>query len=543
MKKYVLLIVALFAVNAQLKAQKDAPKLVVGIVVDQMSYDYLYRFYPQFGKDGFKRLMDQGTNFRNVNYNYVPTYTGPGHASIYTGTTPANHGIVANDWYYRAFERDVNCAEDTTVFTVGADSDKGQCSPQFLRANTITDQLKLTYPNAKVVGVSIKDRSAIFPAGHFPNGAYWYDYRSGRFITSTYYTNELPSWVSQFKTSHPIESYLGKTWELLKDPAVYTSQTDNSPYEVLIGGKTTPTFPYGFSDKPIDQQLELFTATPFANTYLTDFALAALDGEQMGKDATTDFLAISYSTPDIVGHAFGPYSMEVEDIYYRLDQDLSNLLKQLDMKVGKGKYVVFLTADHAVVPVPQFLTDHGLPGGYLIKDVRMDSLIADCIAEFQIDPILEVTNNNIYLKEEFRDHESTAAIIAFIEKKVELWPEVKAVYSKEELTNVPSDVWQQMVALGYDKERSGELIFLLQPGYLSKSTEDGVHKGTSHGSSFNYDTHVPVLMYGMGIKAQDVFTPYNIVDVAATLVHILDVQRPNAMIGEPMLEALSGGRK
>jgi len=539
MKKSMLLIVALFAVNTQLKAQKDAPKLVVGIVVDQMCYDYLYRFYPQFGKDGFRQLMDQGTNFRNVNYNYVPTYTGPGHASVYTGTTPSNHGIVANDWYHRAFEREVNCAQDTTKATVGSDSDYGKCSPQFLRANTITDQLKLTYPNAKVVGVSIKDRSAIFPAGHFPNGAYWYDYKTGSFITSTYYTNELAAWVSQFKTTHSITNYLGKEWKLLKDTSVYTAKVDNSPYEVLIGGKTTPTFPYNFSEKPIEQQLELFTSTPLANTYLTDFALAALDGEQMGKDATTDFLTISYSTPDIVGHAFGPYSLEIEDIYYRLDQDLANLLKQLDAKVGKGKYVVFLTADHAVVPVPQFLTDRGLPGGYLIKDVRMDSLIADCMAEFQVDPILEVTNNNIYLKEEFRDHESTAAIISFIEKKVELWPEVKAVYSKEDLTSVPSDIWEQMVALGYDKERSGEIVFLLQPGYLSKSTEDGVHKGTSHGSSFNYDTHVPVLMYGMGIKAQEVFTPYNIIDLAATMVHILDVQRPNAMTGKPMLEVLT----
>lgn len=540
MKKSVLLIVCLLAVNVQLNAQKDAPKLVVGIVVDQMSYDYLYRFYPQFGKDGFKRLMDQGTNFRNVNYNYVPTYTGPGHASLYTGTTPANHGIVANDWYHRAYERGVNCAEDTTKFTIGSDSDYGKCSPQFLRANTITDQLKLTYPNAKVVGVSIKDRSAIFPAGHFPNGAYWYDYKSGSFITSSYYTKELASWATQFKAAHPVSNYLGKQWDLLKDPSLYTTQEDNSPYEVLIGGKITPTFPYYFADKPLDEQLELFTSTPFANTYLTDYALAAVDGEQMGKDATTDFLTISYSTPDIVGHAFGPYSMEIEDIYYRLDQDLANLLKQLDAKVGKGKYVVFLTADHAVVPVPQFLTDKGLPGGYLFKGERLAALKADCIAEFQVDPILEVTNNNIYLKEEFRDHVSTSAIVAFLEKKIELWPEVKAVYSKEELTGVSSDVWAEMVALGYDKERSGELVYLLQPGYLSKSEDnEEAHKGTSHGSSFNYDTHVPVLMYGMGIKAQDVFTPYNIVDVAATMIHILDVQRPNAMTGTPMLEVLT----
>lgn len=530
----VALLLNVFTVNAQ----KETPKLVVGIVVDQMCYDYLYRFYPQFGKDGFKRLMDKGAHFRNVNYNYVPTYTGPGHASVYTGTMPANHGIIANDWYHRPYGKEVNCVDDTTVKGVGTTSVDGMCSPHFLRANTITDQLKLTYPGAKVVGVSIKDRSAILPAGHMPDGAYWYDYSSGKFITSTWYKNELPQWVYQFYTSNPFDRYAGQVWNLLKDSSAYAyAKQDNSPYEVLVGGKSAPTFPYDFTKLQPAQQYNAFTVLPFANTYLTDFALAAMEGEGLGKDGVTDFLTISYSTPDIAGHAFGPYSLEIEDMYFRLDRDLENLFKQLDAKVGKGQYVVFLTADHAVVPVPQFLTDHQLPGGYLFLDSREQELRTQSIAEFQVDVIDRIDNDNVYLKKEYLGSPIEDQLIAFLQKRISEWPEVKAVFTKDQLNASPNDSWCKMVAAGYDKERNGELIFLLQPGYLPKSTDnEAAHKGTSHGSAFNYDTHVPVLFYGKGILPQEVFTPYEIVDIAATMVHVLNIQRPNAMVGKPMVE-------
>ncbi len=193
-------------------AQKQTPKLVIGIVVDQMSYDYLYRFYPHFSKNGFRRLMDKGTNFRNVNYNYVPTYTGPGHASIYTGTTPSNHGIVANDWYMKSMNTEVNCVSDDGVQTVGSSSEFGKCSPRFLRANTITDQLKLTYPNSKVIGVSIKDRGAILPAGHLSDGSYWYDYETGAMITSTFYKERLPNWVEGFNSNKITETFMNLPW-------------------------------------------------------------------------------------------------------------------------------------------------------------------------------------------------------------------------------------------------------------------------------------------------------------------------------------------
>ncbi len=525
-------------ISNQSFSQKDAPKVVVGIVVDQMCYDYLYRFYPQFGADGFKRLMDKGAHFRNVTYNYVPTYTGPGHASIYTGSTPSNHGIVANDWYYRPFGKEVNCVGDTTVSTVGSSSAYGKCSPYFLRSNTITDQLKLTYPGSKVIGVSIKDRSAILPAGHLSDGSYWYDYGTGNFITSTFYRKALPSWVNRFNELQLVSRYVNQPWNLLKDSACYTYiNQDNSPYEGLVGGKTSPVFPYDFSKATAADQLNLFTILPAANTFLTDFAIQALSNEQLGKHATTDFLAISYSTPDIAGHTFGPYSLEMEDMYFRLDRELARLFQALDKQVGKGNYVVFLTADHAVVPVPQFLKDHQLPGGYLFLKDKTDSLRVKCKTTFGKDYLKLIDNDNVYLTEDVLGTELEIPVMTFFKKEISRWTEVKRVYTKDELLSKTNENWQQMVASGYDRERSGELIFILQPGFLPKTSDTpGAHKGTSHGSAFNYDTHVPVLFYGKGILPQEVFTPYEIVDIAATLVHVLDVQRPNTAIGKPMLE-------
>jgi predicted AlkP superfamily pyrophosphatase or phosphodiesterase len=538
MKLKLLVLLFLCWTTQSVFSQKDAPKLVVGIVIDQMCYDYLYRFYPNFGKGGFKRLMDKGSHFRNVTYNYVPTFTGPGHASIYTGTTPSNHGIVGNDWFHRPYNRGVNCVDDTSVTALGTQSVDGLCSPHFLRANTITDQLRLTYPSSKVIGVSIKDRGAILPAGHLANGAYWYDYSSGKFISSSFYFKSLPTWVTDFSAQHPISSYLVKPWNLLKDSACYYyRKMDDSPYEVLIAGKTKPIFPYTLSELPFDQQLTNFTAFPEANTYLTDFAVAAMNAENLGKHATTDFLTISYSTPDIAGHAFGPYSLEMEDMYFRLDNEIARLLTTLDKQVGNGNYVVFLTADHAVVPVPELLVDHQLPGGYLFLADKEKGLRELSLQTYQVDVVDRIENANIYLKKEFLNTPLTNNYLNTLKTAIGQWSETKLVLTKVELQQAPVNNWAEMMQAGYDPERSGDLIFILQPGFLPKSTDTpGAHKGTSHGSAFNYDTHVPVLFYGKDIPQQDVFTPYSITDIAATVVHILDVQRPNAMIGKPMLE-------
>lgn len=521
-------------------AQKQ-PKIIVGIVVDQMCYDYLYRFKHHFCPGGFNRFINKGLNCRNTLYNYVPTYTGPGHASIYTGTTPSNHGIVGNEWYQSQTKTTVNCVSDNTVQTIGSTSLEGQASPRNLRTYTITDQLKMSSPESKVISISIKDRSAILPGGHLSDGSYWYDYSSGKFITSTYFKTELPKWLQNFNESKNASKYLAK-WDLLYPKTNYTS-ADVSPYEVILGGKTSATFPYDFKEmsKIANNGNQLFTISPFANELLTDLAMEAMSREQLGLDTKTDMLCISYSTPDIAGHAFGPYSLEMEDMYARLDRQIEKLLSHLDSRYGKDGYVVFLTADHAVVPVPQMLVDRKMPGGYLFLNERMTNLRSELMKKFGADLIEAEENQNIYLNQYRMDslQLNKQVICNFIADQVRKWPEVKLAITQTSLISGMEnlDEWGQMIQKGFDIERSGDVIFTLQPGYLTKSIDEPkAHTGTSHGSAFNYDTHVPLLWYGVNIPAGNSYRPIQIIDIAPTLIHLLNLQRTGAMTGVPIME-------
>ncbi len=546
MSKLLLVFILLFlsGLSSMQAQQKDSPKLVIGIVIDQMCYEYLFRYQEKFGKDGFVKLMNGGTHCRNTQYNYVPTFTGPGHASIYTGTTPNNHGIVGNDWFDRNIGKNVNCVDDSTVQGVGTTSIEGNCSPYYLKANTITDQLRLTYPNSKVISMSIKDRGAILPGGHLSNGSYWFDYSSGNFVTSSYFEKELPFWVTNFNAKkHPLNA-LTQTWNTLNDISTYTeSGPDNAPYEELLAGKTTPTFPYDL--KAMSGGLptyNLFTSSPFANTFLADFAIESIYQEMLGQDKQTDFLCISFSTPDIVGHAFGPYSVEMEDLYIRLDLEIAKLIKELEERVGKDKFVLFLTADHAVVPNPQYLIDKKLPGGFMFKEANLILLDEEIKATFGADLILTVVNNNIYLDHETIDvlKINKVAVENLIAERVSNWEGVKCVFTSEQLNNSSEDnSWRDMIRLGYVANESGDLIYMLEPGFLPKSSDtEESRKGTSHGSAFNYDTHVPLIWYGKNIKKQEIFRRIDIIDIAATLTHILYLQKPNATTGEPILELL-----
>jgi predicted AlkP superfamily pyrophosphatase or phosphodiesterase len=541
--KFIITIFLFTLVQLSSFGQSNPPKLVVGIVVDQMMYDYLYRYQDRFSKGGFRLMMDKGANCRNAQYNYVPTYTGPGHASIYTGTTPKNHGIIANEWYDRAAQETVNCVTDSSYFSVGTESNYGMRSPRTLKCLTITDQLKMTYPNSKVISMSLKDRSAILPGGHLSNGSYWYDYLTGRFITSEYYTNDLPQWVKDFNAMQYPANAMKGTWNTIRPIESYTaSGPDNSPYEVLLAGKMTPTFPYNFAEMTRGKtDFNLFTFTPWANTYLTDFALASMKSENLGKGKNTDFLAISYSTPDIAGHAFGPQSIEIEDMYIRLDLEIERLLNAVKSQVGKD-FVVFLTADHAVVPVPQLLIDKKMPGGYVFLTDKIASLHDYVKGTFGTDFITIEENNNIYLDEELMDFmgvkkEEVEKAIAL---EVSKWEGVKRVFTTKDLnTNRMGDEYAEMIKNGFDNVRSGNIIFMLNPGYLPKATDtEKSRKGTSHGSAYTYDTHIPLLWYGAGINKGEILDKVVITDIVATLTHIMNLQYPNCTSGQPIISII-----
>lgn len=542
--KNIALLVLLFAYVFGIQAQTTkAPKIVVGVVIDQMCYDYLYRFQHLYTTGGFNRLLTKGTNCRNTQYNYVPTYTAPGHASIYTGTTPSNHGIIANDWYVREAKKSVTSVSDERYKTVGS-STGGQAAPMNLLTYTITDQLKLASPKSKVISLSIKDRSAILPGGHLSDGSYWYDYTSGDFVTSSFYKEKLPDWVARFNAKFDPTKDL-RPWRLLLPESTYQLE-DQSPYEVVLTGKTSATFPYDFPSMIAAgaSANTLFTISPQANEVLTDFALSALEQEELGQDQFTDFLCISYSTPDIAGHAFGPYSRELEDMYARLDRELQRLFASLETRYGKEGFILFLTADHAVVPVPEMLVKMKMPGGYFFMHERLQVLRDDFIMRYNADLLEYETNQNIYLDLHKIDSLklNIDEVAAYAASELRKWPEVKTVLTREQLRagSAATDYWGELLRNGYDPKRSGEVIFLLQPGYLSKDhDEPKAHQGTSHGSAFNYDTHVPLLWYGKGIPpGLAIYEPIQITAISATLVHLLNLQRPGSMTGSPIIPLL-----
>lgn len=522
-------------------SQNDSPKLMVGIVVDQMCYEYLYRFRDHYTEGGFKRLMNEGTNCRTTHYNYVPTYTGPGHASIYTGTTPSNHGIVANDWLDRVANSTVNCVEDQTVQTVGSDSKKGMFSPARLKVNTITDQLKLERPASKVIAMSIKNRGAILPGGHLSDGTYWFDSKSGDFITSTFYKQELPQWVTDFNKKNLPEKSMKQVWNTFFPIERYVeSGPDNSPYEHLLPGKTEPVFPYDLSKMSTKETAyDLFTCTPFANTFLTDFAIQALHAEKMGQNGATDMLCISYSSTDIIGHEFGPQSKEIQDTYIRLDRELERLLNELDNTLGKGNYTLFLTADHAVVPVPQLLVDKKLAGGYVFLSEAVKQLKTDVTDTFGADLIVAEENLNIYLDRTLIRERGLKydEVCRFVKEHIREWKGVKNVYTSGELQTSSGDKWFEMIRSGYHYKESGDVIFSLESGHLPKSKDtDKARKGTSHGSPYAYDTQVPLLFFGHSVPQQEVFRVVEITDIAPTIAHILDISFSHAATGKPIVE-------
>ncbi|MCA4895779.1 MAG: alkaline phosphatase family protein [Cytophagales bacterium] len=544
MKKILLLI---FISRSLLSySQETKPKLVVGIVVDQMRQEYLYRFESKFGEGGFKRLAGKGFMLTNAHYNYVPTYTGPGHASVYSGTTPSVHGIIGNDWWDKGLKKQVNCVEDDRQKPVGNPEGNGDVSPWRMLSSTITDELKISsQKRSKVIGISVKDRGAVLPAGHMADGAYWYDGKSGMFITSTYYKNTLPQWVETFNGLKLADSYLNQTWNTVLPITQYTeSSQDESPYERKLQGKEKPVFPYNLKElRKTNGDFDLLAATPFGDDLLTEFAKSTIAGEQMGKDSDADFLAISYSCPDLIGHAMGPNSIEIQDAYIRLDKNIEDLLKTLDKEVGENNYVVFLTADHAVAEVPQSLKDNRIPAGNFAVsslEVNLNDFLQKYFPGKKI--IEKISNDQIFLNQDlFAGDPKSAGIDLLIATELitnylQSVEGVAQVFSKAVLKQGAYNETgiKGMMVRGYNFKRSGDIAYQLEPSWIS----GGDAQGTTHGSAYSYDTHVPILFYGKGIKQGASSSYHAITDIAPTLSVLLKIKFPSGCAGQPISEIL-----
>jgi len=537
-------------VHAQNKAAAPAkqappkPKLIVGIVVDQMRYDYLYRFADKFGNDGFKRLMSEGFNCTNTNYNYTPTETGPGHASVYTGTTPCIHGIVGNNWYDRTTQKSIYCADDKTVKTVGAVSDAGQMSPRNMLANTITDEVhQASNMYSKVIGVALKDRGAILPAGHTANAAYWYD-SSGAWISSTYYMKDLPAWVDKFNKKELPRQYLSKSWNTLLPGDQYIDcSPDNNKYESKFKGESSPTFPHDLPGlMAANKGLDMIRYTPFGNTLTKDFAIATIEEESLGQGFATDFLTVSFSSTDYIGHFYGPHSIELEDTYLRLDRDLADLFHFLDKYLGKENVLVFLTADHAVVDVPQYLIDKKIPAGYFSYRPAMDSLkkylnknYGDTLVEAYYNKQVYL-NHTVIANKKIQENALEEDIADFLLRFNGVIQTVTA-HTLKTAGFAPDDA-RSFTQNGYQAKRCGDVMLLLLPGWI----ESDRPTGTTHGSSYSYDTHVPLLWYGWKVKPGSTGDAARPIDIAPSISQLLNIPFPDGCTGRPIPALLNSAK-
>ncbi len=530
----VLFCIGHFSLLAQ--TPNDRPKLVVGIVVDQMRYDYLYRYWDKYSAGGFKRLVNQGFNCRNNHYGYAFTETGPGHATIYTGTTPSVHGIVSNNWYSRALERIVYCAEDTTVQAVGAPTNPGlHMSPRNLQVTTLGDELKLaTNHRSKVIGVSLKDRSSIFPAGFFSDGTYWFDSKSGNFVTSTFYTQTLPAWVQQFNERKLPQAYLEKPWTTLLPIAQYSeSDPDDSPYEGKYSHEEKPVFPHAIKD-PRNREFQNLPSSPWGNSLTLEIAREALVQEKLGQDQFTDLLAVSFSSPDYVGHLFGTSSIEAEDTYLRLDLELADFLKFLDTKVGEGQYLVFLSADHGAPYNTQYMSDRKY-----VKQMALGPMIQEKLNEhlhhlFGVEKLVPIfREQELFFRESaFRPgrlerSEVERATVEFLLKQPSL---ACTVVPTNQSLSTCSGLRRNLLEANYYHKRSGDILYSLEPGYLNYNYP----KGVTHGVGYEYDTHVPLLFYGWKIMPGSTKAPTYVHDIAATVADWLCINPPNGSTGTPV---------
>lgn len=539
MKVRITLLLHFVAIGLFAQVSEGKPKLIVGIVVDQMRNDYLFRYEDMYREDGFKRLIKDGFYGANHHFSYAPTTTGPGHASVYTGTTPAVHGIAANNWYDPRIKADMYCVEDKSVKTIGAANADGQMSPKNLRTSTITDELMLLWNfRSKVIGVALKDRGSILPAGHLGT-AYWYS--KGDFISSSFYMESLPKWVSDFNKKNLVDKYLKSGWAPSYPMEKYlASEPDDSPYEKILVGEDQPLMPKDLSKLAEGNGgRDLIKYTPYGNTLTLEFAKAALLNEQLGKDAITDFLAISLSSPDYMGHAYGPRALEIQDMYLKLDAEIAELLNFLDREVGKGAYTVFLTADHGAAEVGAYSRDNNLPGGTINKkdfkekiDVVLNEMHPDGASLVESFDENKIFFDHVKVKAAGLNIDALCADLAH---KITGMDAVHAAYPvKSVLYAGAQDFPLLQLQRGLYPATAGDLVVVFESGYIAYGAT-----GTTHGSPWRYDTHTPLLFYGMGVKPGKTYRQTNIRDIAPTISMMFDIPLPSGSTGvpiEPLLE-------
>lgn len=521
-------------------SQKKQTKLVVGIVVDQMRNDYIYRYWNRYGEGGFKRLVNEGFYCKNAHYNYVPTYTGPGHSSIYTGTTPRTHGIIANEWYSREQGKEIYCVADSKAKTVGSTSEAGKMSPHNQLSTTIGDELLLfSSGKSKLIGVALKDRSSILPVGHAKgSAAYWFDDATGNFISSDWYMSALPEWAWKYNEKKSAKTFLEKGWNTLYPVETYSAGiADNNSYELSPNKKENPVFPYEYKSFIEKGSYGILKATPWGNTITKEFAIEVLKAEKLGQDEHADMLCISFSTPDYVGHSFGIRSVEIEDIYLRLDKELEELLNALDKEVGKDNYSLFLTADHGAADVAAYLMAQKIPAGYIKEEKLIKDIKTFCKTEFGDSLVLSVSNQQVFLNEsrvvalKLNQQDVENKLAAALVKMQGIGEAYSSYSLKYEAKG--NGAYMALIANGFNFKRSGNVAFTYLPGWL-----DIQQTGTTHGAAYSYDTNVPLIFFGAGINKGESLKRQYVTEIAPTISVLLNNPFPNGCVSDPIESVL-----
>jgi hypothetical protein len=504
MKRLIAVVILISVTTLVVAAESPLrPKLILAITVDQFRYDYLTRFRAEY-KGGLDRLLTRGAVFTNARYEHFPTVTAIGHSTILTGATPAMSGIVGNDWFDRDSGKQVASVSDDTVKVLGGTGDGG-ASPRRLLVNTISDELKIASGGkSRAIGISFKDRSAILPVGHMADAAYWFDNKNGNFASSTFYFPDLPQWVKEFNASKAADRYLGADWMGRKMPA------DAKLYSAVV-------------------------ASPFGNELIESFAERAIQAEQLGARDATDVLALSFSSNDYVGHALGPDSPEVRDMCLQSDRMLAKLFGYLDSKIGMQNVLVVLTADHGVAPMPEVNAGRRMPGGRMPGGIVQKTVQAALEKKFGDGKWISSPNeHSLYLNWELIQEKKldNAEVTRVAKEAALLIPHVFRVYTREQLLNgnAVGDQVGRRVMNGFYARRGADVYILLEPYWIFGAA------GTTHGTTFSYDAHVPIIFMGPGIRAGKFHQAIAVNDIAPTLATLLEVETPSGSVGRVLSE-------
>lgn len=517
------------------------PKLVLLIMIDQFSFEYLSRFQDKFGQGGFRFLLDNGANFVNCRARHATTHTAVGHSVISAGALPWASGVVANQWYDRRRDKEVESTLDESVQMVGANGTGASCKA--LSGTTIGDEMKLaTNGRSKIITMSLKDRAALFMGGRLANSAFWWDMKSGNFVSSSQFGSTLPGWAKNFNDRHVADGYFGKPWQRLLPETMYAASTrDDYTYERSLpgDGRQFPHVITGGASNPGEPYYTTFAMTPFANQMLADFAKEAIEKENLGTHPDPDFLGVSFSASDYLGHSFGPYSQEVQDLFLRLDQTLSSLLQFVDQKVGLDKCMIVLSSDHGVMPIPEFLKERGLDAGRI--DPKAFKTLLDAALDQKLgadDWVSSFLPPNLYLnlatidKQKYRQPE----VEQLAAKLAHSIPGVGEVYTAAQffMNQLPAGPFAEETRKSYFWGRSGELYVLPKSGYIFSSEPNG----TNHGSPYRYDSQIPLIVLGPGIRPGRYGQDASPADAPATIAAVLNICAPSQCEGRVLSEAL-----